>query len=60
MDLIAGKKLLRFDGSSVSSDEALTNKKIVAFYFSAHWCPPCKAFTPILKKFYEVIILVKS
>ncbi len=57
MDLIAGKNLLRFDGSSVSSDEALANKKLVAFYFSAHWCPPCKAFTPLLKKFYEVIKL---
>ncbi|GMS91280.1 hypothetical protein PENTCL1PPCAC_13455, partial [Pristionchus entomophagus] len=22
-------------------------------YFSAHWCPPCRTFTPLLKKFYE-------
>jgi len=25
----------------------------VAFYFSAHWCPPCRAFTPQLSKVYE-------
>jgi nucleoredoxin len=23
--------------------------KVIALYFSAHWCPPCQKFTPILK-----------
>lgn len=27
--------------------------KIVGFYFSAHWCPPCKAFTPNLVSIYK-------
>ncbi|XP_054710416.1 nucleoredoxin-like [Uloborus diversus] len=26
---------------------------IKGLYFSAHWCPPCKAFTPILVKLYK-------
>merc|ERR1719335_1929874 len=29
--------------------------KVVALYFSAHWCPPCRGFTPMLKDFYETI-----
>ena len=53
MDLIAGQNLQKGDGV-VSAEEALANKSVVCFYFSAHWCPPCRQFTPILKDFYEV------
>lgn len=28
---------------------------LIALYFSAHWCPPCRAFTPVLKDFYNEI-----
>ena len=38
-------KLLDSDGKEVSKD-ALAGKT-VGIYFSAHWCPPCKQFTPM-------------
>ena len=27
---------------------------IIGIYFSAHWCPPCKGFTPTLINFYKI------
>merc|ERR1712150_41452 len=38
------------DHVEVSFADRLANAKVVAFYFSAHWCPPCRGFTPELKK----------
>merc|ERR1712211_211266 len=32
-----------------------SGKDIILIYFSAHWCPPCRGFTPILKDFYEEV-----
>lgn len=39
--------------STVSSTDSLLNGKIVGIYFSAHWCPPCRGYTPELIKFYN-------
>lgn len=43
--------LLDAAGKAVSPDKL--KGKLVAIYFSAHWCPPCKAFTPKLVAFRD-------
>jgi len=45
-----GEKLLSKDGE-VATATALEGKT-VGIYFSAHWCPPCRGFTPKLADFY--------
>ena len=45
-------ELVNRRGKRVKTAEAL-NGKMVAVYFSASWCGPCRSFTPVLKKFYN-------
>lgn len=36
-------------------DEELNRKKLYGLYFSAHWCAPCRKFTPQLIEYYNRI-----
>ena len=43
--------ILDSKGKEVSKD--VLAGKTVGIYFSAHWCPPCRTFTPNLVKFRD-------
>ena len=36
------------------------NGKYVLIYFSAHWCPPCRGFTPVLAEFHKAAAASKN
>lgn len=56
MDILKSTQLQKgASGGQVSGADALSGKKVVGVYFSAHWCPPCRQFTPMLKDFYEAL-----
>ena len=40
-------------GETATPSELLEGVKQIGIYFSAHWCPPCRNFTPILAKKYK-------
>jgi thiol-disulfide isomerase/thioredoxin len=50
-----GGNLVQLEGKSLKKkdDSTLSDIKYFVFYYSAHWCPPCRAFTPKLVEFYN-------
>jgi len=53
-----GAELLSKNGK-VKTADALAGKT-VALYFSAHWCPPCRGFTPELAEWYTRDLAAKG
>jgi len=49
LGLLIGPRLLK-GGTEVKTS---TLRGIVGVYFSAHWCGPCRSFTPQFRKVYE-------
>jgi len=49
-----GEKLVTKSGEQASVD-VLQGKAVVGIYYSAHWCPPCRQFTPSLAEIYKKV-----
>jgi len=52
---LLGEKVINGDHEEVSVESISQKKGAVGIYFSAHWCPPCRGFTPVLGDFYEAV-----
>ena len=56
-DVAKGNLVRVKNGNLVALDESdLAQKKIYGLYFSAHWCGPCRKFTPKLVEYYNKIV----
>lgn len=55
MERLVGPTLThrRRRGTTTKTTDLLCGIQIVGFYFSAHWCPPCREFTPRLGARYN-------
>merc|ERR1712205_242304 len=52
MEALLGNKLQKAFEGEIDTSTAFEGKVAVGLYFSAHWCPPCRGFTPKLAEFY--------
>jgi nucleoredoxin len=52
MEEVLGRVLVS-DRGNVETDNV--RPRFLLVYFSAHWCGPCRKFTPQLKMFYESV-----
>ena len=56
LNSLLGNVLLKKDGTEVkTTDLPIKAGAVIGLYFSAHWCPSCREFTPKLAAAYEDI-----
>ncbi|KAL4087518.1 hypothetical protein PRIC1_013408 [Phytophthora ramorum] len=55
MEGLIQNELMLKNGEVVPTSQALAGKKVIGLYFSGHYCPPCRKFTPLLDVVYSDI-----
>jgi len=53
VDMLGGQ-LVGKEGK-VDTSSAVADSPQIGLYFSAHWCPPCRNFTPVLAEWYTKV-----
>lgn len=53
LGLISGKLIKA--GADYAIDTSNADLEYIGLYFSAHWCPPCRGFTPKLAEYYNKV-----
>merc|ERR1712216_147840 len=57
-EIFSDAKLLASDGTECTG--SALKGKVFGLYFSAHWCPPCRGFTPQLAEWYKLHLKAKG
>jgi len=52
--LLGSDVLVTKDGERPTAE--VLDGKVTLLYFSAHWCPPCRGFTPKLAEYYNTYV----
>ena len=55
IEQIVGQNIIGTDGKTITDIAGHFEGKIVGLYFSAHWCGPCRYFTPQLVEQYKAL-----
>ena len=55
LQTLIGDSVIDKSKNAVSVASLLPSGGVLGLYFSAHWCPPCRGFTPKLAEWYKTV-----